>query len=553
LAAVCDGTASHAQLEELTTILDGNAEAQSDYLRYVDMHATLASDDTLFAGDDIEIGSGASHSTSGVHLPGTVDLNSAPRQNPSASKSRPLLLAALVALLIGTLVTIGLLLFNREPGDTDPAVPAASPPSFTIAVISRTYQAVWHGSPEPPTDISDATPLQLDAGLVQIEFGSGAILLAEAPLEAEILSATALRLDHGKVRLIVPSQASGFTVYTSTVKVDSSESEFGIAVNEIDEGEIHAFSGSLELIPSGKMNKRILPAGQALSFSTNSSSNLNLTPRPATPSDFVDLRQLDEQARAASATQLSRWRAYCTELHSDPSLLVHYTFENFNPWDRLVTNTATSHGKKNDGAMAGCEWTRGRWPEKGAADFHRSSHRIRLGLRKTTDAFTLSSWVFIPSLPKHLQTVFSSNLPSSAQSLSPEWSIDDKGTISLALQQKSPNEPILIQKHNLLNSSHTSEWLHLAVTASRMETRFYINGNSVYSQPFAPPLIKTFQFNKSDIGNRAFANTPQKKLKNVRRKDMTPFAGLIDEFQLFSRALSDEEINRIWQAGTPES
>ena len=212
MAAVCDGTASHAQLEELATLLDGDAEAQADYLRYVDMHATLASDDTLFAGDDLPIAPGASHSASGIHLPGALDRNAAPRRNSSADKSRPLFLTALVALLIGTLVTIGMLLLNRESTDNTHDEPATSPPAFTIAVISRTYQAVWHDSPEPPTDISDATPLQLDAGLVQIEFSSGTILLAEAPLEAEILSATALRLDHGKVRIIVPSQASGFTV-----------------------------------------------------------------------------------------------------------------------------------------------------------------------------------------------------------------------------------------------------------------------------------------------------------------------------------------------------
>lgn len=541
--------------------------AQTAYLRYVDMHATLAADDTLFAGDDLDesLGTADNSNASGIRLPGSLDVTSSGHTPMPVSKgTRALLLTAIAALIIGTIIAVPLLMSSKGDFPTlEPDIPIIVTPSFALASVTRTHQAVWTNDAPPPADITDPVPLSLKSGLIQIELNSGVIILAEGPLEAELISATAFRIERGKIRVIVPPQANGVTIYTRNVKVSGTECEFGVSMNGIDQGEVHAFTGPLDFIPSARGGQRVLKSGEAVSFSTNEQASVRPNARPANPSEFIGLRELDEQARNATENQYNQWVQHCRELQSDPSLLVHYTFENFNPWDRTVTNMAPIHGRNGDGAMVGCKWTRGRWPEKGAADFHRVSHRIRLNVNKEeTDAFSLLEWVYIPAQPESIQMLLSSPEPTAPGNIAPDWALGKNGNILLTLRQSNKQPPVAIRSRSVLKSEHIGRWLHLAVTCTQSRATFYINGKNVHSQAFSPVLNARFHFGRIDLGNRTYPNPKKGKEKSKEKgKDKNkessrafaaPFIGLLDEFQLITKALTDDEIEQSFKAGSPE-
>jgi len=61
-----------------------------------------------------------------------------------------------------------------------------------------------------------------------------------------------------------------------------------------------------------------------------------------------------------------QWRAASSRLDEDPSLLVHFDFEQTDLADWRLPNTSSRKNTATDATIVGCQWVEGRWPDKHA-------------------------------------------------------------------------------------------------------------------------------------------------------------------------------------------
>ena len=147
-----------------------------------------------------------------------------------------------------------------------------------------------------------------------------------------------------------------------------------------------------------------------------------------------------------------------------------------------------------------------------------------------TDAITIDAWVKPSSFPNAYPTVVRQDRTAG-------------GFVSYALAVTHQG-----QAHCNINSSRAVEqlvggtvplnkWTHLACTYDRVTIRTYVNGKEVATGSLSESIISSSL--PLSIGGKEYGST-------VRRY----FDGLIDEVELFNRALSAAEIKAIYDAGS---
>ena len=77
---------------------------------------------------------------------------------------------------------------------------------------------------------------------------------------------------------------------------------------------------------------------------------------------FASLFKLQDKSVAAESSRYDQWRAASLRLNQDPSLLVHFDFENAAPSDWRLHNASSESAAVPDGTIVGCQWVEGRWP-----------------------------------------------------------------------------------------------------------------------------------------------------------------------------------------------
>ena len=99
------------------------------------------------------------------------------------------------------------------------------------------------------------------------------------------------------------------------------------------------------------------------------------------PGSFVGTREVQQRTSTEAGRRYRTWLDLSRKLQADPRVLVYYSFEGQQPWDRTLLDQAIGRGLRRDGGIVGCEWTEGRWPGKAALDFKRRSDRVRVEIR----------------------------------------------------------------------------------------------------------------------------------------------------------------------------
>jgi hypothetical protein len=133
-----------------------------------------------------------------------------------------------------------------------------------------------------------AGPLVLNAGLAELEFRNGAVLVVEGPAKIELASADRVILRSGKVAAEVPPRAKGFTVETSAGNVTDLGTRFGVHVAGNGVTEAHVFEGRVNVASSADLGSQQheLRTAMALSMDpkrgtvTNIKSAPELFPQP---------------------------------------------------------------------------------------------------------------------------------------------------------------------------------------------------------------------------------------------------------------------------------
>jgi hypothetical protein len=470
-----------------------------------------------------------------------------PVQPAAARRSwvRPWMLG-LAALAGCVLVAIGL--WPRPIVIPSPrSSPMAERTDESVAVLLQTDQAEWEDTGMPTRPGSPLPPgrLVLKSGHAHLEFYNGATVILEGPAELRLVSRTEAFCARGKLRATVPPQAHGFAIGSPSMDLIDRGTEFGLAVGG-GKTDLHVFQGQVDVYNPGAQKAKalqVVTGGQGVSRQGPGAVSL-IRPDPAA---FLSAAEMDARAEAATRQRQAEWAEASRALRQDPSLVVYYPFQDDPARSRTLHDAAGDRAHPRDGAVVGCQWGAGRWPGRDGLEFKRVSDRVRLKVPGAFHAVTLAAWVRPDALPNQNNSLM---MADGWEPGGMHWQIGVDGTIILGV--KAPPEletgPLGRGAHyrayNVFTPERLGRWVHLAVVydpAAGLVTH-YVDGRPVGEGEieFDVPLR---------VGDGELGNWNMATFRN--KHPVRNFTGGMDEFMLFSRALTGAEVERLYAQGRP--
>ena len=527
VAEVCHGSATEAEMRALNELLRSNPGARDEYLFRIELHNRLASEPELFSHIDDTVAS--------LSLPAIRQRENTLPLNPVVPprKHRLLPVLALAACLMLISGGIGVLWFKWSPN-------RSTGTSAAVAMLTRTVDARWTPKTHSLRVGSALEPgeLQLKSGLAQVVFYSGARLVIEGPVELRLVSANEAACVSGRVLAEVPPPARGFRLRTSQLSVIDLGTSFGINANQ-SRSEVHVFKGKVELQP-GKAGEQSLAEGQAALVQGSELPKLIA----ANPETFGAMFDFQERSLASEAVRYDQWRLSSAQLNRDPSLVLRFDFENLNEPDSTLPNKAARTGLAEDGIIVGCQRAEGRWREKTALEFQSVNDRVRVAMPNEFRAMTLSVWVCLKGLERDFNSLFMSDGfdPGTVH-----WLIRKDGVVGLTVFGPRFGKFQILASPPVPSLENLGMWQHLAVVINgkTQEVVHYVNGSPVsrHLLTVGPP----FRVGSAELGNWNARSGPSPEPSLIRN-----LSGSLDEFELFSRALTDAEVRELYLKGKPE-
>lgn len=415
----------------------------------------------------------------------------------------------------------------------------AEPVDDGIALLTQSVDALWTGHRQPQTGaILSAGRLQLEGGLAQIEFYSGARLILEGPVDLELVSANEAICRSGRLRALVPPQARGFSVTSPQFELVDLGTEFGMEVGINGGSRVQVFDGEVELYPQGggrpPDQKHRLLGGAGLSWlSSGVKSEI-----PADPGSFPSFDDVRSRTQLRSQQQYGAWQAWNRSLADDSRIAVRYDFE-ADGGSLRDSGPTQAHG-----TIIGCDRTNGRWAEKGALEFKRPSDRVRVDIPGTYDSLTLTAWIRVDASPGRQQGIL---LTDGYVEGRPHWQISPDGELRLGLRVPSSSGQLKATGYGspvLFKPREIGVWSFVATVYDRREgmVRHFLNGREVSAERIQ--FDQALQIGSADIGNWGI---PFEKDNHPVRN----FIGRMDEVTLWKVALKSEELLRIYEKTRP--
>ena len=382
--------------------------------------------------------------------------------------------------------------------------------------------------------------------------------------------------------LLLPT--SSFVVNTPTATVTDLGTEFGVDVDKQGTTDSLVFVGSVKVnTVVGNVQKQ---AGE-VTLIENQSARVErqggkqyVVRRDVVKSDnFVRPDQIQEwvaMAREAAAkrkleaeepkvpeldlTQFHRWQKFSKELCQRDDLLAYYDFQ-WDPDDKrdadnheLLRNKAKTaggglFGRNYDGQLWGAiemGMIEGRFPGKHALKFQGHDDAIRVNVPVQCKQLTLAAWVTFDGLPSDDYAALLASDGYRGQPGGCHWHIEPEGKDdAMFVLGVSPGAPIKTPPLLPSTAWGESRWRHMAVAvdATTRRVTFYLDGRNVHEVAASYDLTTTLGWAQIGSWNP----------KEVGGYGVRFFRGKIDEFAIFTSALSDGEIERLYNDGKPES
>jgi hypothetical protein len=480
----------------------------------------------------------------------------------------------LLALAAAVVLGLGLSMFHlarRVAPTRNDESEVGNAASKAVAVLTCAMQPEWEGkAPAIGSKFRAGERLRLLAGIAQLEFFSGAVLIVEGPADFEPLDAGRVYCREGRLRARVSPLAQGFTIFrglreafglapvsppaqgftivSPKLELVDRGTEFGFRIDRAGGAEVHVFEGKVDLHNTGNSlgaDSRHLTAGNGASIDPNGA----FRKIAADPDAFVSTANLEQQWRGEMRRRQERWLTHSQKLRADSRLILYYTFQNQQSWERTLHNQALVQKGDLNGAIIGCAWSEGRWPGKGALDFKRPSDRIRLRVPGTYQSLTFLAWLRVDSFDQHFSALM---LTDGFDEGAPHWQLLDEGRLRLGIKDLGPgwnSEPGYHDYDSpaLLGPDRLGVWLQLATVYDRRSraVTHYLDGRPVSREGLRFDVA--LRIGNVEIGNwgriddAPYPTPPHHRVRN--------FNGRIDEFAVFREALSAEEIARLYEFG----
>ncbi len=407
------------------------------------------------------------------------------------------------------------------------------PLSDRVAMLAQAIDVEWD---EGGATVGSALPkgwLKISKGTLRLDFYSGARVILEGPASIELLSPDLARLEKGKLTARVPPPAEGFTVLNADLRVVDRGTEFGMSVSDTDVCEVHVFDGEVELqgaVPATA--EKALYEGDAVSIREGKWSAF-----PADRASFADPATVLQAAARETQARWESWRKRAESVRTMSDLRVYFDFEDLQAGDPVILNRAAGAGEDSHGSVIGCDPLPGRWAKKGALGFAKTSDRVRFRTTGTTPSLTMMAWVRVDSLPQshnHLLSMAPEQLGEV------HWKLDQSGRMLVGL--RAAKELAFgawerLESPRIVTEQDFGRWIHLAtvIDGERGVMKHFVNGKEVASGTMKRrPAV---QLGMANLGNFDTAAQMQQDTGKYRS-----FNGRIDEFALFTRALTEAEI-----------
>jgi hypothetical protein len=377
--------------------------------------------------------------------------------------------------------------------------------------------------------------LKLLNGVAYLRYTDGALVVMNGPCEFTIEDHGGY-LRYGNVAARVPPTAMSFTIKTTKVQVVDYGTEFGVHAEKDGMVDVHVFQGRVEACQvrgDGTVDRRYPLASQmAMRIPTDDQPNQY----------FMANRQSFPAFESTEYTAgFHRWNAYKSDLINDIDLLAYYNFQNCVPSETVVPNASVHPLAGNFHAQRyGASEHAGRWPEKQALNFKGRYSSDYLEINPSSNAYF------------NFQSSFSVALWFKVEQFDAPWqALITKGDNSWRLQRFASSRCIFaglgwrglrdFPKVEGITPVDDHRW-HLAVAVFECgnefdEIRLYLDGRLEGSdQRPHDPIYWTGNSLPVRIGDNA--EMPGRN-----------YSGLIDEVSIFQRALTPEEILRMYQTG----
>ena len=432
-------------------------------------------------------------------------------------------------------------IIGKRPGTVaqNPRDTASEPAASGFAVVAETADAVWESATFGRGDLLPVGELELNSGIVKLDLFSGVAVAVEGAAKFELLSPMDLRIAHGKVRAVVPEPAHGFRVHTASGELVDLGTEFVIDVGD-EHADLHVLDGEIEWHPKSA-EMRNLKQGEAIRWDSGGARALELEARRMSDIEFSLQDRLRERREA--------WVAHVEERKSDPRLIAYYPMHLMGGWERTLPDES---GGSHDGAIVQAKHVADRWDQPYAAlDFSPTGSRARLILPGEYRSLTFICWAKIDSLDRWFNSLF---LTDGHELNEPHWQIMDDGRLFFSVKKrewKSKSQP---DKHIFYSppfwdQSMSGKWIMIATVydVEAEQVSHYIDGAQISREAVPDGYL----VEKVTIGAASIGNWSEPRHRTDPKFAVRNLNGSIDEFAIYSAALSADEISKLYQIGKP--
>lgn len=462
----------------------------------------------------------------------------------SATRKRKGIDWLMVAGMAALAIFLGVL--GWQIGQDSQAAAAEEPVASGFGVVAAASEAHW--GPGVDLEVNDLIPLgslDLQTGLVKLELFSGAVFLVEGPAEFEVLSPMEIELTSGLARMVVPPPAGGFLLHTREGIIDHRESESLCRVSA-EAVEMHVLSGKIEWIQEEETPKPLTKGESLRWLSVEKRAEAELSFNPALPGA---LRSFDADESNRRLDRFETWQGFGRTLRDDERLLAKFPMET---GSRSVSDRQVEDVSRHayHGARVRAEFAPDRWGNPfGSLDFSPTGSRVRVTIPGEFESLTLMCWVKIDSLDRLFNSLF---LTDGHELHEPHWQLMNDGRIFFSVrarEQKGKTDKHHAFSPPIWTPTQGGQWMHLATVydGNAFTVTHYLNGEAI-SIDQIPDELKP---EKVVIGAASIGNWSEPVYRKDAEFAVRNLNGSIDDFTLFSAALSAAEILEIYESSAP--
>ena len=569
---VLDGLHATNDSRRLNEILRTDLEACRHYVAYMKLHGQLT------WGDGIKADSKRGIADLEISDPPLVVPSLSPLLSPLSS---PFVGGPVFSYMVATLVLCVMILgawAYKITRDAPIAINAPAPSLIekdalrSVARITGMKDCQWPADAIVPM-VGSYVPLgrkySLDAGLLEISYESGAMVILAGPCDYTVDSDASGCLQLGKLvarvekkaasgqwsaasakpqaaasnpQPLIPDPQPLFSVRAPTAVITDLGTEFGVEVDNNGDIVAHVLEGKVELkvldVGSGRNQAILLNAGQSARLEKKTEGLAPVVIHSAADAGFFTVRpgHLADAAQEERLKTFRNWREFSEQLRNRDDLAAYYDFQPDED-DRFILRNRASTGAALDGRIMGASWVSGRFPGKYALSFGRySGGGVRVNIPGTYEKMTVVAWVRLDQLTKLNSLLMSDgwNTPGKVSFL-----VAPPGTLRAAYCDDWGRGCPVADSSATFNKSALGQWKMAAYVIDRAaaEARFYLDGRSVGVQSLPSAGDTSLTPGSATLGGWQDPEGDDRSLE-----------GRMDEMFIFRTALTDEEVFELYQS-----